>query len=146
MRAPALPGIARAVQTPIPLLLFIASVSIPLPLSSPLSTPKQQLHHHAAVPPPWWVADRGCESRKMGQGLSCRELEDTELFSAVQNGEVDAVEALAAEDPNLLRLRTVHGRLSALHVAAANGRAEVRRAPSPSLYLSLCCHAFVILV
>ncbi|KAL1545936.1 putative E3 ubiquitin-protein ligase XBAT31 isoform X2 [Salvia divinorum] len=61
----------------------------------------------------------------MGQGLSCRELEDTELFNAVQNGEVDTVEALAAEDPNLLTLKTVHGRLSALHVAAANGRLEV---------------------
>lgn len=69
----------------------------------------------------------------MGQGLSCRELEDTELFTAVQNGEVDAVEALAAEDANLLRLRTVHGRLSALHVAAANGRAEVLLSLSLSL-------------
>lgn len=61
----------------------------------------------------------------MGQGLSCRELEDTELFNAVQNGEVDAVEALATDHPNLLTLKTVHGRLSALHVAAANGRLEV---------------------
>ncbi|XP_042054635.1 putative E3 ubiquitin-protein ligase XBAT31 isoform X2 [Salvia splendens] len=61
----------------------------------------------------------------MGQGLSCRELEDTELFNAVQNGEIDTVEALAAEAPNLLTIKTVHGRLSALHVAAANGRLEV---------------------
>lgn len=80
-------------------------------------TPPQR-HHHAALPPPWWLA-------KMGQGLSCRELEDTELFNAVQNGDIDTVEALAAEAPNLLTIRTLHGRLSALHVAAANGHLEV---------------------
>ncbi|KAH6802562.1 hypothetical protein C2S51_034008 [Perilla frutescens var. frutescens] len=95
------------------------------PLSSYLHSRYPQRHHHAAVPPPWWVADRECNSLKMGQSLSCREYEDSELFNAVQNGEVAAVEALAAEDPNLLTLKTVHGRLSALHVAAANGRVEV---------------------
>ncbi|GER54363.1 XB3 ortholog 1 in Arabidopsis thaliana [Striga asiatica] len=61
----------------------------------------------------------------MGQGLSCREQEETELFSAVQNGELQIVEAMADEDPNILALKTLHRRLSALHVAAANGRIEV---------------------
>ncbi|KAI3473215.1 hypothetical protein Pfo_030507 [Paulownia fortunei] len=61
----------------------------------------------------------------MGQGLSCREYEENELFDAVQNGELQTVEAMAEEDPNLLTLKTVHGRLSALHVAAANGQIEV---------------------
>ncbi|GFQ07382.1 putative E3 ubiquitin-protein ligase xbat31 [Phtheirospermum japonicum] len=61
----------------------------------------------------------------MGQGLSCREHEETELFDAVQNGELESVEAMADEDPNLLALKTFRGRLSALHVAAENGRIEV---------------------
>ncbi|KAK4419084.1 putative E3 ubiquitin-protein ligase XBAT31 [Sesamum alatum] len=61
----------------------------------------------------------------MGQGLSCREQQENELFNAVQNGELETVEAMAEQDPNLLSLKTVHGRLSALHVAAANGRIEV---------------------
>lgn len=78
----------------------------------------------------------------MGQGLSCRELEDAELFNAVQNGEVDAVEALATDHPNLLRLKTVHGRLSALHVAAANGRFEV----GSVLLSDLCYLIFVALL
>ncbi|PIN11969.1 26S proteasome regulatory complex, subunit PSMD10 [Handroanthus impetiginosus] len=61
----------------------------------------------------------------MGQGLSCREYQENELFNAVQNGELETVAAMANEDPNLLTLKTVHGRLSALHVAAANGQIEV---------------------
>ncbi|CAA0836404.1 Putative E3 ubiquitin-protein ligase XBAT31 [Striga hermonthica] len=61
----------------------------------------------------------------MGQGLSCREQEETELFTAVQNGELQTVEAMADEDPNLLAVKTLHQKLSALHVAAANGRIEV---------------------
>lgn len=61
----------------------------------------------------------------MGQALSCRQYEEVELFNAVQNGELEIVEAMAVEDPNLLTLKTAHGRLSALHVAAANGRIEV---------------------
>lgn len=65
------------------------------------------------------------ETPKMGQGLSCGVYEENELFNAVQNGELDAVEAMADKDPNLLALKTVHGRLSPLHVAAVNGRIEV---------------------
>ncbi|KAL3839537.1 hypothetical protein ACJIZ3_024128 [Penstemon smallii] len=61
----------------------------------------------------------------MGQKLSCGEPQENELFDAVQNGELGTVEAMADVDPNLLKLRTVHGRLSALHVAAANGQIEV---------------------
>ncbi|KAL9153174.1 hypothetical protein ABFS82_10G032800 [Erythranthe guttata] len=62
----------------------------------------------------------------MGQGLSCSEYEVSELFTnAVQNGELDAVVAMADKYPNLLSLKTPHGGLSALHLAAANGRIEV---------------------
>ncbi|KAL3628626.1 hypothetical protein CASFOL_027672 [Castilleja foliolosa] len=61
----------------------------------------------------------------MGQGLSCREHEETELFKALQNGELETVEAMADEDPNLLALKTFRGRMSAIHVAAANGRIDV---------------------
>ncbi|EYU41716.1 hypothetical protein MIMGU_mgv1a0144172mg, partial [Erythranthe guttata] len=61
----------------------------------------------------------------MGQGLSCSEYEVSELFTnAVQNGELDAVVAMADKYPNLLSLKTPHGGLSALHLAAANGRIE----------------------
>ncbi|KAG8376886.1 hypothetical protein BUALT_Bualt09G0110700 [Buddleja alternifolia] len=61
----------------------------------------------------------------MGQGLSCREYQENELFNAVQNGELETVEAMADEDPNLLTRKTVHGNLSAVHVAAANGQIQV---------------------
>ncbi|KAL8480558.1 hypothetical protein ACS0TY_027193 [Phlomoides rotata] len=61
----------------------------------------------------------------MGQAVSCRQYEEVELFNAVQNGELEIVDAMADEDPNLLTLKTVHGRLCALHVASANGRIEV---------------------
>ncbi|KAL2485231.1 putative E3 ubiquitin-protein ligase XBAT31 [Abeliophyllum distichum] len=61
----------------------------------------------------------------MGQGLSCRVSQEHELFVAVQKGELETVEAMADEDPSLLALKTVRGRLSALHVAAANGGVEV---------------------
>ncbi|XP_051130563.1 putative E3 ubiquitin-protein ligase XBAT31 [Andrographis paniculata] len=61
----------------------------------------------------------------MGQGFSCRESHENDLFSAVQNGELHTVATMADEDPKLLTLRTLHGRLSALHVAAANGQIGV---------------------
>lgn len=61
----------------------------------------------------------------MGQGLSCRESQEHELFIAVQKGEMETLEAMADEDPSLLALKSVNKRLSALHVAAANGRFEV---------------------
>ncbi|KAK4342904.1 hypothetical protein RND71_038720 [Anisodus tanguticus] len=63
----------------------------------------------------------------MGQKLSCgQQSHEHELFIAVQNGELEKVEAMVNEDTNvLLHLRTVSGKLSALHVAAANGQIEV---------------------
>ncbi|CAA2974253.1 putative E3 ubiquitin-protein ligase XBAT31 isoform X2 [Olea europaea var. sylvestris] len=61
----------------------------------------------------------------MGQGLSCGQLQENDLFVAVQTGEIETVEAMADENPNLLTVKTVHGKLSALHVAAANGQIEV---------------------
>ncbi|KAA8518893.1 hypothetical protein F0562_016333 [Nyssa sinensis] len=61
----------------------------------------------------------------MGQGLSCRESHERGLFSAVQNGEPEIVEAMIEEDPSVLEQTTGHGRLSALHVAAANGQIQV---------------------
>lgn len=63
----------------------------------------------------------------MGQGLSCRvpNGNEHELFTCVQNGEFETVETLVDEDPTILGLTTVHGRLSALHVAATNGQLQV---------------------
>ncbi|KAL3531825.1 hypothetical protein ACH5RR_005346 [Cinchona calisaya] len=61
----------------------------------------------------------------MGQGLSCRVANEHQLFSSVQNGELETVETMVHQDPTILGLTTVHGRLSALHVAAANGHLQV---------------------
>ncbi|CAI9098210.1 OLC1v1034819C1 [Oldenlandia corymbosa var. corymbosa] len=61
----------------------------------------------------------------MGQGVSCRVGNEHELFRSVQRGELETVESMVDEHPAILRLKTVHGRLSALHVAAANGRPHV---------------------
>ncbi|MCD7460243.1 hypothetical protein HAX54_043143 [Datura stramonium] len=62
----------------------------------------------------------------MGQKLSCvQQPHEHGLFIAVQNGELEKVEAMVDGDPNVLRLTTVRGKLSALHVAAANGQIEV---------------------
>ncbi|KAA8516438.1 hypothetical protein F0562_016731 [Nyssa sinensis] len=61
----------------------------------------------------------------MGQGLSCRESHEHGLFRAVQNGEFEIVEAMLEKNPSVLEQTTVHGRLSALHVAAAHGQIQV---------------------
>lgn len=61
----------------------------------------------------------------MGQGLSCGAREESGLFSAVQNGEVELLEALVVADPSVLEETSGYGKLSALHVAAANGWIEV---------------------
>ncbi|XP_073276419.1 putative E3 ubiquitin-protein ligase XBAT31 [Primulina huaijiensis] len=61
----------------------------------------------------------------MGQGMSCTESHENGLFSAVQNGELQAIEAMADANPSLLTLKTAHRKLSAMHVAAANGQIEV---------------------
>ncbi|KAH0632312.1 hypothetical protein KY284_035098 [Solanum tuberosum] len=62
----------------------------------------------------------------MGQKLSCgQQSNEHGLFIAVQNGEVEKVEAMVDENPNVIRLTTVRGKFSALHVAAVNGQIEV---------------------
>ncbi|XP_073276911.1 putative E3 ubiquitin-protein ligase XBAT31 [Primulina huaijiensis] len=61
----------------------------------------------------------------MGQGMICTESRGNLLFSAVQNGELRTVEAMADANPTLLTLKTDHWKLSAMHVAAANGQIEV---------------------
>ncbi|KAL6133247.1 hypothetical protein ACLB2K_065484 [Fragaria x ananassa] len=63
----------------------------------------------------------------MGQGLSCGEARESSggLFGAVENGELELVEDMVEADPSVLELRRGHGKLSALHVAAASGRIEV---------------------
>ncbi|KAL0417846.1 UNVERIFIED_CONTAM: putative E3 ubiquitin-protein ligase XBAT31 [Sesamum radiatum] len=61
----------------------------------------------------------------MGQGLSCRSSEEQGLFSAVQLGDLETVEAVLHRDSTLVHRSTVYDRNSALHIAAANGRIEV---------------------
>lgn len=61
----------------------------------------------------------------MGQGLSCRASDEHGLFSAVQFGDLETVEALVERDSSILCHTTVYDRHSALHIAAANGQIEV---------------------
>lgn len=61
----------------------------------------------------------------MGQGLSCGEGADYRFLGAVEDGDVDLVEAMLEEEPSLLEQRGGNGRLPALHLAAAKGRIEV---------------------
>ncbi|KAJ7950345.1 E3 ubiquitin-protein ligase XB3-like [Quillaja saponaria] len=61
----------------------------------------------------------------MGQKLSCGVHHENGLFSAVEDGEFELVEAMIEEDPSVLEQTSGHGRLSALHLAAANGRIEI---------------------
>ncbi|KAK8641466.1 hypothetical protein V6N13_010869 [Hibiscus sabdariffa] len=61
----------------------------------------------------------------MGQGLSCGVSQDNVLFSAVQVGDLETVEALLKRESNLLHHRTVYDRHSALHIAAAYGQIEI---------------------
>ncbi|RWW36256.1 hypothetical protein BHE74_00058735 [Ensete ventricosum] len=63
----------------------------------------------------------------MGQGMSCAGSSyEHGFFSAVQDGHLETVRRAIDEDPSLLRGATIYDRLSALHIAAANGRVEVR--------------------
>jgi E3 ubiquitin-protein ligase XBAT32/33 len=58
----------------------------------------------------------------MGHGLSCsRDGDEHDFFRAAQAGDLDALEGLLAADPALARRATIYDRLTALHVAAANG-------------------------
>ncbi|XWS74139.1 hypothetical protein CRYUN_Cryun02cG0190000 [Craigia yunnanensis] len=61
----------------------------------------------------------------MGQGLSCGASQENGLFSAVQVGDFETVEALLKREPNHLHQTTVYDRHSALHIAAANGQIEI---------------------
>ncbi|KAF5727386.1 putative E3 ubiquitin-protein ligase XBAT31 [Tripterygium wilfordii] len=61
----------------------------------------------------------------MGQALSCGANQENGLFSAVQLGDLETVEALLEVDPSLLHESTVYDRQSALHIAAANGWIEI---------------------
>ncbi|THU52815.1 hypothetical protein C4D60_Mb10t07910 [Musa balbisiana] len=62
----------------------------------------------------------------MGQGLSCASSSyDHDFFTAVQAGDLQAVDSSLKDDPSLLLRTTIYDRLSALHIAAANGRVEV---------------------
>ncbi|CAL9149952.1 E3 ubiquitin-protein ligase XB3 [Musa acuminata AAA Group] len=62
----------------------------------------------------------------MGQGVSCAGSSyEHGFFSAVQDGHLETVRSAIDEDPSLLRRATIYDRLSALHIAAANGRVEV---------------------
>ncbi|CAL9101207.1 unnamed protein product [Musa textilis] len=62
----------------------------------------------------------------MGQGLSCASSSyDHDFFAAVQAGDLQAVHSSLKGDPSLLLRTTIYDRLSALHIAAANGRVEV---------------------
>ncbi|EOY34059.1 XB3 in [Theobroma cacao] len=61
----------------------------------------------------------------MGQGLSCATSQENGLFSAVQVGDFETVEALLKRDANLLHHTTVYDRHSAIHIAAANGQIEI---------------------
>ncbi|KAK1270751.1 putative E3 ubiquitin-protein ligase XBAT31 [Acorus gramineus] len=61
----------------------------------------------------------------MGQGLSCRANHEHDFFRAVQAGDLESVEYMVESEPSMLHRTTVYERLSALHIAAANGRIEV---------------------
>nr|KJB55863.1 hypothetical protein B456_009G099800 [Gossypium raimondii] len=61
----------------------------------------------------------------MGQGLSCGASQENVLFSAVQGGDLETVEALLRRESNLLHHTTVYDRHSALHIAAAYGQIEI---------------------
>ncbi|XP_066362945.1 E3 ubiquitin-protein ligase XB3-like isoform X2 [Miscanthus floridulus] len=62
----------------------------------------------------------------MGHGVSCaRTGDEHDYFRAAQVGDLDALGALLAADPSLARRATLYDRLSALHIAAANGHLEV---------------------
>ena len=68
----------------------------------------------------------------MGHGVSCaRTGDEHDYFRAAQLGDLDALAALLAADTSLARRATLSDRLSALHIAAANGRLEVAPPPLP---------------
>ena len=73
----------------------------------------------------------------MGQGLSCGTNDEHGLFSAVQHGDLETVEAVLDKNPSLIH-HTVYDRYSVLHVAAANGQIEVGYWNFLGFWLNLC--------
>lgn len=63
----------------------------------------------------------------MGQGPSCGERFENGLFRAVQNGDLELVDAMVRTDPTVLEQTTPRMKMSALHIAAAYGQIEVGR-------------------
>jgi len=80
----------------------------------------------------------------MGHGVSCaRTGDEHDYFRAAQVGDLDALGALLAADPSLARRATLYDRLSALHIAAANGRLEVPPLPPALLCSAMLCSPFI---
>jgi hypothetical protein len=62
----------------------------------------------------------------MGHGISCaRSSDELEFFRALQSGDLDAVREALSLDRDLVHRCTPYGRVSPLHIAAANGHLEV---------------------
>ncbi|KAJ0796113.1 putative transcription factor C2H2 family [Helianthus annuus] len=61
----------------------------------------------------------------MGQNFSCSIQDEHGWFSAVQFGDLNSVNTLLEQDPNLIKRTTVYDHQSALHIAAANGQIEI---------------------
>lgn len=61
----------------------------------------------------------------MGQRMSCRERSEKALFIAVENGDLQMIEAMVEADPTVLGITGGYGKQSALHLAAAYGQIEV---------------------
>lgn len=62
----------------------------------------------------------------MGHGLSCAgSTRDRDFFASVRAGHLESVRTAVQQDPSLLLRATFFDRLSALHIAAANGHVQV---------------------
>ncbi|KAF3330517.1 E3 ubiquitin-protein ligase XB3-like protein [Carex littledalei] len=62
----------------------------------------------------------------MGHGISCaRSSDELEFFRALQSGDLDAVREALSLDRDLVHRCTPYGRVSPLHIAAANGHLEL---------------------
>lgn len=83
---------------------------------------------HSKLAQPSYASDRRrSPATEMGQGVSCsRSSDEHEFYSAVQSGDLQSVEAALQYEPGLIHRTTIYDRLSALHIAAANGCIEVR--------------------
>lgn len=83
----------------------------------------------------------------MGQGVSCASSSfEHDFFSAVQAGKLEVVDCFLRGDPALAHRTTIYDRLSALHIAAANGCLEVRSSPPPRCFRPVQRFLFLIRV